>query len=482
VSYVEPTVWTVRLSLRDLDVLTGTGSAGLDNYRSVLDAGFGRQVAFALSLAVAPLLVALVVAPLVAYAIDRGGPLHRRVARAVLALPLALYAPVGVAAAWQLSTSGPDPEQTGVRTWTWLLTAGGVCALATTGYLMALRAANRTAVIATGAVAGLAVVAGSLQAFSYPLVLGAGGEGPETVDTPVLAQYLDAFGFQQGATAAAIGTLTLALLAPLGVGAAVVLIAFRIRLDVAAAPAPAPGPARSGRLLPAAIATGLLVVAVFASHGPWLAELGPIGPNGVSTLLYTWVPTLVSSAVAVGLAALAAYGIGALRPLGRWSELLLLPFAPWLFVGPAPLAPRTLSTGGSAGPTVGADLWTLVPPTWLAVPALFLLTALFAGLTARPPLAALVAALPMIGLAFIATWIIQAQDIVWPLASGVSDDHAPAPLAVWAAIRDGAAEAPIGATGPVPIVLVLLAAAVLAQVLYLDRVSMRVGAPGRIER
>ena len=38
------------------------------------------------------------------------------------------------------------------------------------------------------------------------------------------------------------------------------------------------------------------------------------------------------------IAYLGALGIGALRPLGRYSEWLLLPFSPWLFITALPLS------------------------------------------------------------------------------------------------------------------------------------------------
>jgi hypothetical protein len=87
----------------------------------------------------------------------------------------------------------------------------------------------------------------------------------------------------------------------------------------------------------------------------------------------------------------------------------------------------------------------------------------------------------MVGIAFVATWVMQAHDLVWPLTSGVPDDQVPAPLAVWAVVRDGGTEAPIGLTGPVPLVVLLLAGAMAAQLLYLDRLSMRVGWRGQYD-
>ena len=122
---------------------------------------------------------------------------------------------------------------------------------------------------------------------------------------------------------------------------------------------------------------------------------------------------------------------------------------------------------GGAGP--------LAARGWLAIPALFVLTVLFAGLSGeRPAVRTLRAAAPMVGLVFAGTWLVQAADLLRPLASDVSTDRAPAPLAVWVAVRDGGDPA-IGLTGPLPLVVAVLVGAVAAQLGHLDRVSLRVG-------
>ncbi len=110
-------------------------------------------------------------------------------------------------------------------------------------------------------------------------------------------------------------------------------------------------------------------------------------------LVNTWLPPLPVAVVGIGVAALAGFGIGALRPLGRRSELLLLPFAPWLFVGLGPLLPHaanSLYSDAAAGGFAG-----LIPPVWLSIPALFLTTLFFRGQAARRAAAATLPPLPV---------------------------------------------------------------------------------------
>ena len=120
------------------------------------------------------------------------------------------------------------------------------------------------------------------------------------------------------------------------------------------------------------------------------------------------------------------------------------------------------------------EWWALVPPTLLAIPVLFVMTVLFAGLGPGRPLAAL----PMVVLAFVCTWVVAAGDLFWPLVIAPDGGRGPAPLVIWAAARDGT-EPPIGLSGPVPLLVLLVAVLALAQLFYLDRVRLRTGPADR---
>ncbi|MEV0588973.1 hypothetical protein [Nonomuraea sp. NPDC050310] len=83
----------------------------------------------------------------------------------------------------------------------------------------------------------------------------------------------------------------------------------------------------------------------------------------------------------MGVAYVGALGVGGLRPLGRHSQWLLLPFAPWLFTG---TAPTVLASWLNVRSLDLLDTFVaLVPPVAVSVPALVILTVLCRGLARR---------------------------------------------------------------------------------------------------
>jgi hypothetical protein len=133
----------------------------------------------------------------------------------------------------------------------------------------------------------------------------------------------------------------------------------------------------------------------------------------------------------------------------------------------------------------------LVPPVLLSVPALFVLAVLFRGqerrwreLAAsgtRPGsgfLRALAPALPMVALVGLATWLVQAQSLWWPLLVASEQRLWTGP--VWLMQQLGAFSQPpdaiaIGLPLPMTGVVILAVIVGVAQVLYLDRLAIRIG-------
>jgi ABC-type sugar transport system permease subunit len=503
-SYVRPTVWSIRTStLAASGIEPGEGEpVGLQNYTEIAEQ-LVPATGFAQSLIPVPLLAIVVVAPLIAYAAHRAGRAGRWGTRLALTIPMVCFAPTALAIAWRLEQIGVEPPSwpASVRNVFWVTTFGMVCGLGVTLYLAALRRrdpdrATWPAGIATGAIAAIAVIAVVLQTFTYPLVLTAGGPNGQT-QTPVFTIYDHAFRFLQFGASTAAATQVGIMLGLLGLAVALVVILTRMRIEVDLQPEPSTtGPV--GVRIGAGIAAifGVLVVLAIARYGlmPWATRLGQVsvegGPSASSVLANTWVPTLLSSVTGVGIAAVAAFGIGMLRPLGRFSELLLLPFAPWLLVGLGPLSPAmyvAAQEGGLVDTFAG-----LVPPVLLSVPALFVLTALFRGQERRwhelaaeaAPgqgtgfLRALLPALPMVVLIGLATWLVQAQGILWPLLTAVTPEFATGPLVLWQQLNTIQASPDAVAIGlPFPLAGVVTFVAIfgVAQVLYLDRVAIRVG-------
>ena len=156
-SYVEPLYWTVTSSFRKFSGLRLTGGSeavGWDNYDAAYSQGrLADAHWFALSLAVVPILLVLLLAPVLAWAAHAGGTWARWVVRIGLALPIAAFAPVAIALGHVESST---------RTAYWLGTFGLVVALAATAYLAALRRrtldSTRSPIPAVLVVAGLAVL------------------------------------------------------------------------------------------------------------------------------------------------------------------------------------------------------------------------------------------------------------------------------------------------------------------------------------
>ncbi|MEV4198390.1 sugar ABC transporter permease [Micromonospora globbae] len=507
-SYVVPSVSTLLHSFRRGELWGGpVESAGGDNYAQVVERGFLGDLGFALLLALVPLLLALLVAPLLALAAQRAGRVPRLVARALLALPLAAYAPVAVGVAWSLDRIEADrsaweqaPTLTAVRTVS-LLTAGLVIAVGATLFLSVLRrrpggGRPGLAILSVGGVLGLAVVATAVQSWSlqWPLLA-----GRDDRSGPVVRIVRESLTQVQPGVGAAGSVLLLALLGVCGILAVLLLVATRTRIAFTGWRDRAAGAEVGGRN---PVALGMLVVGLLAFlalvayvSAPWWRTLtadAPL-PSGVSTgriQANTWLPPLVSAVVGVALAALAGFAIGGLRPLGRASELLLLPFAPWLFVGDGPLAVAhflRLRDAEQFNTFAG-----LIPPGWLSIPALVVFTLFFRGQRERWEAGGrfastmLLPALPMLAGAGLLGWLVTAQGWLWPQLAVHDVAHAPATslvvLRVTATFGDAdAARGFLAQVLPLPLLLLFLAAFVALQLLYLDRLVVRAGgavAPG----
>ncbi|GAA3743562.1 hypothetical protein GCM10022225_28930 [Plantactinospora mayteni] len=499
-SYVVPTVSTAVTSFRHEDLIRESRSAGVENYQTVFEEGFLGQLGFALLLGLLPLAFALLVAPLLAMVASRAGRLARLLTRAVLAVPIAGYAPVAVFLGWRLSLiesdSFGDSRRFGL---TWMVAAtsfGLVVAVAATAYLSALRQREpgrwpTPALLTVGGLVGLAVLALSLQIFTAPALLTGGGPAGSTV-TPVFgAMQTSLTTFRLGLGAAS-STLLLLVLGGLGLAATGLLLASRTRIEFDGwrdSPAGPAAPARGTSALPLGVVIAALVVllGVFGwASAPWLrhAFTGADLPGDLSTaevLVNTWLPPFVSALVSVGLAAVAGFGIGALRPLGRWSELLLLPFAPWLFVGLGPLAVAGLKRvveNDQVNTFLG-----LIPPVWLSVPALFVFTLLFRG--QQPKWRAggdvartlLLPALPMLAAALLVTWLFSAQQPLWARLVTPGPENASAPLLaeMLVGLQGNTESGPLSLILPLPLLVVFLLAFAGLQLGYLDRLAIRVG-------
>jgi hypothetical protein len=506
-SYVWPSLWTLWTSFTGHDPIR-SGAKGHSDYGGVFG-DFGRSVGYSLGLAVVPLIAVLVVAPGLAFLAARAGTTQRRVVRVLLTLPLATVAPIVMLLSWRRADRITGSDSLAGLWPFWMISFGLVSALAFIAYLAAFRRADgrspgRSALL-VAVVAVCAVLAGCLQV----AVTGAVSRGPGTPVTLLMRETFLVANFSGGTAVAVLLGLVLGLL---GLVTTLALVFGRVRVefrdrsvDPAAPPAPPGSPLPGGLAL---FGAGVVVLLLGYAVWPWLSALadGEISmsrPGGVDVsvgriLLNTWVPPLPVAVVGVGLAALAGYGIGALRPLGPRSELLLLPFAPWLFVGIMPLVPHAIAGLIDRG---GADGFVnLIPPVWLSIPALFLTTLFFRGQNLRRaaapgeapggwgapgqpvrPSGALLRGLPLIGALFVLAWVGYANNYGWQYVASGSEKNvtaiAGALRASQAYFRNPDAHLGIGLASLPPLVVLVLAGLIALQLLYLDRLVITSGDP-----
>ncbi|MFI7129883.1 hypothetical protein ACIBQ1_29575 [Nonomuraea sp. NPDC050153] len=538
ISLVLPTVQTMWLSLQRGGVLSESTYVGFANYGRLLGEGeFWRAAWFTLTLVAVPLLVAVVVAPLLALALDRAGTWPRRAGRIALSLAVVTFSPVGVAAAWMRGLTQDAPGLAGLAeglrdpasapgTLRLIVAAGTfgvVCALAVMAFLPALRAGSvpqslaggpalsgggvAPAMLVVGVVVAIATVAVGLQTFSIGLVLTRGGPERST-ETLAGLQYDSAFRMAEFGPGASVATLTGMILGVLGIVATVVAAASRLSVTLtprtapgAAAGAPtAPGAPAGAPAVPGAVASapavgagrgaspvgtavGIVALVVFVAVAlvcawPWIdGVLASPGTEAGSlrAQVNTWVPAIGGAVVSVGVAYLAALGIGGLRPLGRGSEWLLVVFAPWLFVGPGPLGVANWQNMRNMG--LIDSFLALFPPLLVSVPALFVLTLLCKGLAQRTDKdffgGVFLPSLPMAGILAGAVALLNAQGLIWPLLVAQKPTLYTAPVAQMAQLGSFSVAAPdVGASTPLLVVAVALVAVMAAQLLYLDRLAI----------
>ncbi|MEV0388314.1 hypothetical protein, partial [Nonomuraea sp. NPDC050643] len=256
--------------------------------------------------------------------------------------------------------------------------------------------------------------------------------------------------------------------------------------------APAQGPMAGGAVAgeggrggggPVWTVAGAVALVIVTGVGLWLTWpwidgvlASPGTPAGdLRTQVNTWVPAVAGALVSVGVAYLAALGIGGLRPLGRGSEWLLLAFAPWLFVGPGPLGSANWQNIRNLG--LIDTFAALFPPLLVSVPALLVLTLLCKGLAERAGGdffgGVFLPSLPMAGILAGGVALVNAHDLLWPMLAAQKPGLFTVPVAQAAQLNGFATRGPdVAAATPLVVVAVALAALVAAQWLYLDRLAI----------
>ncbi|MEV3938073.1 hypothetical protein AB0K52_19090 [Glycomyces sp. NPDC049804] len=482
-AYLLPTLRTIQLSrIEGLSVFGSAETIGPANYDQVAAEGAFTEGLAALA---GPILVMIlagaVVAPLAAWLLHRSSTRLSTAARVVWSLAAISFAPAALTVARLIDRVVAESDRpASLYDWPGLI-AGVVVGLGVLAALAAIRGTEsgpKTAVAVTACLTALAVTACGLQTFAYSTI-----SGLEPA-TPVAQIFSGLYSGISPGLSAAKSVLLMAILAGLGIAAALVFIVARTRIDVGPVD---PAPARPAATVAGAIALTLLLAAVGAFLLPWLARMGEDTSEGADLWLAirrTWGPPLITTAVALPLAALGGYALGCLRPLGNASRWLLLPFAPWLFTGSGPLGAANLEAVAGEGEYM--VIGSFPARAWVAVPLLFVFTALYWGLEDRRRAALmrgaeprearaafLKEAWPMVALMGMALLLVNAQDLFWQQLT-FQDMLSSGPMI--SALENLEFEQSGVALGfPVPLVVLYALAAAAAAVWYLPRLAIRTG-------
>ena len=526
-----PTLGTFWMSLQRIRPFRLEGEfIGLENYtRLFADRAFQSAIGFTLSVLVVQLLVVAVIPLGLAWAGSKLGRPLRLGLRILLTLPVALFVPETIAIIWR-AISSPSagvlppgaslPLGVGNAPTTLLFIdalylvglAGGL------GLIVYLPIWRRPAdapiltrkeivkpALATWGVSLLGIMALTLSTFSLSFLLTGGLFGTNTLGTLL---YHFAFLSAQFGPATSIATIILLAILTLGLLAGLLVLLARLRLDIVNDPPPAKeekkddeekesAPKQSKTLPAIIIPAALLLLALggclfSALPFGWLIPHA-FGPRGIGPLMdqilstpvlgNTFIPPLITATIQVLIAYLAALSLGALQPLGKRSEWLLLLFSPWLFVTMLPLSLSWFVAIQKVG-LLNTSL-ALISPISLSVPVLFILTIFFKGRASTENDAPaktgffkhfVLPSLPLVAVLWLFLLFLAWQDLFWPLI--VANRLGTHPLSVMLLQLRGAT----GATSDtlaaaitflvLPVCFFIFAALTSFQIFYLDRLKL----------
>ena len=516
--------------------LDTAASPSLESYKQVLsDKSFIAAFNTTVSLATSRVLAVAIIPLLLAIGANLFGRGLRIPMRLLFTLPLVLFAPVSTAIIWRLAfypqvglfaqlvgEGGLQNPATAAAT---LQVADGItafglaCGIGLVVYGIAMRGAGRLTVggrtiarplVVTWLVTVLATAAYALQSFTLSYITTAGGPGRSTT-TLALLQFQQSFlnmAFNRGAV---ISMVILLLVMLLGTITGIIIIASGVRLvTIAPKTPPVVGTNRvlaGGCLLPVLLGSLIIVgigllptiwagLASFKSNSEVLAIDGGLLPSSPTFAAYnqlselldsgtiqtnTIVPALFAVLIYVPCAYTAALAIGGLRPLGRRSEWLLLPFMPWLFVGVTALGATAYQARANAG--MLNSLLGLVTPIVCSVPILVILTLFFKGQEERRQVSSsnfwrtmILPSLPLTGLLAAIALLCELHAFEWPLLVASSPEHDPVSVALANLASQDLAGIPVLTAAIVlfglPVFTIFFVVLATFQIFYVDRLAL----------
>ncbi len=415
VSKVIPTTMTIIGSFQESRGFNIFGSfVGIENYRI-----FFASPQFFDSLEFTSLLilvrVIVILFPTLPLGLGAGSlkPLGRKIVRILASIPWMVYSPIALGITWILLLNPMfgfgneilnlrDPEKgriliLAIDGLSFLGLAGG---LGVTAFLSALKGENESgrrkpvkSVLLIEALMLLVTVAFTVQGGSTINFVAGGGVNNSTLTFQNLIFRFLFITFRPGLSSAIASVLFL-LVMILGIAAALILILSHFRLF---ALSPKSNPVKYAKWfkIVSIILLILFLILQLISVVPYIAKFIPLFRTPLAnimndtsdlvqetlfwrTLLNTWlVPFVIVILVQFPITYVAALGIGALRPLGKGSEWLLIIFAPWLIMTELLVIPGMLRLINSVG--INNNLITFSIPYLLNIPMLFILVLFFRG-------------------------------------------------------------------------------------------------------
>lgn len=476
---------------------------GMENFDRLLDhRNFDVAVEFTGQLILVRLLIAAVIPLLLSIGVYQLGKRSRLAIRLLFTLPMAFFAPALVAFAsqrmlWMWDRESPEVTVLLIEALAALIVS---CAAGLLVYSAILRRraddgkgwiSTLPAFIAVWLIGQFAVLAYTLQTFSP---LGFFFRSGAFTFSQFVFETTRVLNLHLGVAAS---TFVFIPVAVLGVLATLILILFRLQLEHVPAVEDSDSPGNSvlgifGWIVTLPGAVGV----IFILFVPYLVSLlgatswvGEGSTRSVS-MMQVWLnttlpPLLVIVFVQLPVAYLGALGIGAVRPFGRWSEGLLLLFAPWLFATSMPFALQRMIALANADAL--DSFLALVPPLLISVPMLVILTLFFKGhapawrqaLAEGTPAARafftklFIPSLPLAGFLAALSFMAAAQDLIYSLVAGIRPEQFTAAGAIFrfAGINLLGSEKVIAVIG-LPLFLVFSVLFIALRIRYLDRLSL----------
>jgi ABC-type sugar transport system permease subunit len=495
---------------------------GLENYSHLFtDKPLGTALGFTLLELVVRLMLVLVVPVLLAWVVHSLGRVVRVIARVLYSIPIAIYIPVAIAIVWPLllsPTTGYVQEALLGRQSTArltllaidsLYTLGLMCGLGLIFFLPALQQPDGQGarkwikpLLASWGFGLLATMAYSIQSFTVNKIMTNGGPADSTTNL-MLYIFKVGFNYMHFGYASAISVILSMILGLLGLGAVAILVLTNVKfilvrkseqsVPVSRPPVWVIVLAILAILLTLAVTMpGVLAFITAFARGPKSVAASAQLPGSISMgkiFVNSVLPGFISIfLIQLPIAYLGALGIGALRPLGKRSEWLLLPFGPCLFVSAGVFCvyffPRLAQ----------AKLLSTVPglmsPFFINVFMLIILTLCFKGHEPRwreavsqgkSSMAAffkelVLPSLPLALLLGLAGLFIQMRDLLWPLVvSSQPDGYTFSVMEMSIAAmyqKSWPAIANVFMRFEVPAFIILVLVLWAFQIFYLDRLSL----------